>query len=80
LHELGIEKPVKRYAALVIWPKVVGERISSVTEPLSISNGTILVRVKSAVWRNELVYYKAEIIRKMNQELGTSVINDIVLI
>lgn len=80
LHELGIDKPIKRYEALYIWPKVVGNRISEVTEPKYISNGKIFVEVKNSTWRNEIIFYKAQIIDKMNRELGCQFVVDIILI
>lgn len=80
LRELGIEKPVKRYTVLSIWPKVVGERISGVTQPLRFDGGKLFVRVTNAVWRHELIYYKAEIIQKINQELQDHIVDEIILI
>ena len=80
LHELGIEKPIMRYRALTLWPEVVGERISEVTEPDRLTNGKIFVKVKSDSWRNELVFYKKEIIDKINEKLGSTVVKDIILI
>ena len=80
LKELGIEKPVKRYTVLSIWSKVVGERIAEVTQPLRFDGGKLFIRVKSAVWRHELIYYKTEIIQKINQELQDRIVYDIILI
>jgi predicted nucleic acid-binding Zn ribbon protein len=80
IHDLGIEKPIQQYEALQIWPKIVGEKIASVTEPRHISNDKLFIRVKNAAWRNELVFHRYEIIQKMNQQLGRCVIKEIVLI
>ncbi len=80
IRELGIEKPIQQYEALVVWPKVVGEKIAAVTEPRHIANGKLFVKVKNAAWRNELVFHRADLIRKMNQQIGRSVVRDIVLI
>lgn len=79
LHELGIDQPVKRAEALRVWPKVVGEKISQITEAKFFSNGKIFVRVKSDVWRNELFFHKKELLQRLNQELGESIVKDIVL-
>ena len=80
LRELGIEKSMKRYQALWIWPKVVGDRIAEVTEPQRVSEGKLFIRVKNDTWRNELVYYKPKIIKKLNTKLGAPVIEDIIFI
>lgn len=79
LKELGIEKPIKRYTVLSIWSRVVGERIAEVTQPIRFDGGKLFIRVKSAVWRHELIYYKAEIIKKINRELQDRIVNDIIL-
>lgn len=80
LGELGIERPVQRYQALLLWPEVVGKQISDVTEPCRIRKGKLFVEVKNAAWRNELVFHKDEIIQKLNQKLGASVVQEIILI
>jgi predicted nucleic acid-binding Zn ribbon protein len=79
LRELGIEKPVKRAEALRVWPKVVGEKISQVTEPQFFSSGKIFIKVKNDAWRNELFFHKRELLRKLNEELGSAIVDDIVL-
>ena len=78
LRELGIEKPLKRAEAIRIWPTVVGERISQVTEPQFFSNGKIFVQVKSDVWRNELFFHKTELVHRLNTILGQPIVQDIV--
>ena len=80
LSELGIEKSIMKYQALNMWREVVGEKISEVTEPHRLTNGKMFVRVTNDSWRNELVFYKPEIIEKINDELGSKVVEDIILI
>ena len=79
LRTTGLEKNVHRYQALQEWPSVVGERISSVTKAEKIIDGKIFVKVTSDTWRNELIYHKHEIVKKLNQKMGYQVIKDIVL-
>ena len=76
----GIEKPVRNYQTFVRWPDVVGDKIASVTEFLRFSNGKVFVKVKNDSWRNELVFYKQEIIDKINRDIGSNEVNDIVLL
>lgn len=79
LREVGIDQSLKRYEALMVWPRVVGEKIAAITEPQRVVNGRIFVKVKSATWRNELVFYKTEIIEKLNSELGSRIVKEIIL-
>jgi hypothetical protein len=80
IKQLGIERPIQQYEAIYIWPKVVGEKIASVTEPLRIVQGKLFIKVKNASWRNELVFHRLALIEKMNQQIGRRVIQDIILI
>ena len=80
LADLGIQKPIKKYQALHSWHKIVGEKISKVTEPERVSDGKIFVKVKNDAWRTELVFYKKDIIHKINNAAGSSVVEDIIFI
>ena len=80
LQELGIEKSIKKYQALFVWPLVVGEKIASVTEPKYISKDKIFIKVKNAAWRNELVFHKAAILSSLNRKLGSGIINEIIFL
>ena len=79
-RELGIDKPIHRYQALVVWKDVVGPKISSVTEPKRISNGRMFVKVASDAWRTELAFHKKDIIEKLNGHCGKGIIQDIIWI
>ena len=74
---LGIHGTVQQYNALNAWASVVGEQIARVTTPQRIERGILFVAVASAPWRAELVMRKREIIGKMNQAAGASLIKDI---
>jgi hypothetical protein len=78
--ELGIERPVLKYQALFIWHEVVVRKISNVTEPKRISGNRLFVRVLNDAWRNELVFYKKDIINRLNERLGSEIIEEIILL
>jgi predicted nucleic acid-binding Zn ribbon protein len=76
-RDLGIEKPIEQSKAVNLWPNVVGERVSEVATAEKIENGIMIVRVSSPVWRNELIFMKADIINKLNTALNKHVVKDI---
>lgn len=80
LRDLGIEKSIRQYRAVGLWPEIVGERIASVTEARDLQRGKLFVTVKKDVWRHELIYHKSEIINKINERLGECQVQDIVFI
>ena len=75
--KLGYQKTIKSQRAIILWDEVVGKEIIKVTSPISINNGILRVKVKNAVWRNELSYQKEVIRRKLNDAVGEPVVADI---
>jgi hypothetical protein len=80
IQDLGIEKPIHQYDALWLWPKAAGDRIAAVTDATRMSDGIIFIRGKNSAWRNELVFHKRTLIRKLNDLAGGPVVNDVVWI
>jgi len=76
----GIDKKVKQFSIASNWKELVGDDIYYVTHIVNISKGRIFIKVKNDSWRNELVFYKKEIIDKINRRLGEEQITDIVLL
>ena len=62
-----------------LWSKVVGPFIASHTIDLFFKNHTLFVRVDSDVLRNELSYSKSLLIQNLNEAVGKSVVEEIVL-
>ncbi len=78
LKTLGLDEKLKRMEVLNIWEKVVGEQIAKVTKAERIDKNILYVRVEKAVWRNELIFLKKEIIKKLNKELEEEIVKEIV--
>jgi predicted nucleic acid-binding Zn ribbon protein len=74
---LGIQSKLQQYEAVNQWSAVVGKRIAEQTEAIRIEKGILVVRVKTAVWRNELNMRKQEIIEKLNRAVKTDAVKDI---
>ena len=77
LHGLGLDKKLHEYDAVVFWEHVVGKQIARMSTATKISNGTLIVRVKTSVWRNELTLRKKEIVQRLNEYLGSEIVSDI---
>lgn len=74
-----IEKPVRQNEAFFIWVDVVGDVIARHATPEKIAYSKLFVKVDSPVWRNELSYRKAEILRQLNSRLLNAQIKEIIL-
>lgn len=77
LHNLGIKEKIEENFAIAYWDSVVGKDISKRTEPFKISKGILFVKVNDTTWRNELQYFKNEIIEKLNKKIGKKIVKDI---
>ena len=73
----GIKSALDQESAVTLWGAVVGRAVSSVTKAEGVDSGTLVVRVESSVWRQELHMQKKEMINKLNKKIGTEVIREI---
>ncbi len=80
LKKQGMLRELKELQAILLWGKVVGTKIAKKTKPQRIENGVLFVKVKGAAWRQELVFHKQELIKKLNKELGEQVVKDLTLV
>lgn len=62
-----------------LWEKTMGSNINSYTTELNLKNKTLYVNLSSSVLRQELSYGKQKIIDLLNNEIGETIINKIVL-
>ena len=78
LLQLGIGTRLKQYEVIELWPKIVGEQISKVTNAEIIRDGKLFVSVKHSTWRNELVFLKKDIIKKINKKMKIEIVKEII--
>ena len=62
-----------------LWGKTMGANVNSYTTEIYLKNKTLYVSLSSSVLRQELSYGKQKIITLINDEIGTKIINKIVL-
>ena len=59
------------------WDQVVGPTVSQNAKPAVIKGGLLIVHVSSTPWMQQLQFLKADIMDRLNSDLGRSVIEDI---
>ena len=64
---------------LQLWEEIIGKQICKYIADQKIYKGTLYVKLKSAVVRNELSYKKSELIIQINNRLGKKLLTNIVL-
>ena len=60
-----------------IWGRVVGSTIYENTKIVNIKQNTLLIKTTTPAWRNELLFQKKDILKKINDTQNTILIKDI---
>jgi predicted nucleic acid-binding Zn ribbon protein len=66
----GLDEKVQRYAFAQHWKEIVGEVIAARSRPECLRRKSLVIRVQSSVWAQELSFLKEVIIRRMQPFLG----------
>jgi len=65
------------YAVWPIWNDVVGQVVARNAQPEKIRNGTLIVKVSSPVWMQQLQFMKDMIAAKLNHRLKGEIVKNI---
>jgi len=77
LGERSLSDGLAPHRARALWDQIVGDDVSAATQAEAVRGGVLFVKVRSSVWSNELTFYKADILRKLNAAVGAPVLTDI---
>lgn len=73
----GLQNEMERYRLASHWKEVVGCPIALHSVPDKIRFHTLTLLVDSAPWKNELLFFKAEIVQKANLFFKKPLIQDV---
>ncbi len=79
LKNQKLEGRLKELDVLKLSEELLGENLMKYINDLSVKNGTLIIKVRSAAVRNELSYQKSEIIKKINEQVGNEILKEIIL-
>lgn len=77
LREEGLETPLNQHRLMVAWPEVAGKVVAKYTRDLKIYNQVLVVHLNSATLRAELQMRRSELMKQLNDKVGSIVIYDI---
>ncbi len=60
------------------WENMMGKTVASYTEDIQIRNGTLFLKISSPMLRNELVMMREQIKKRLNENAGAEMIQQIV--
>ncbi|MFS8083418.1 MAG: DUF721 domain-containing protein [Ginsengibacter sp.] len=61
------------------WEKIMGKTIANYTDNIQISNGTLFITTSVAPLKNELIYQKETIIKRVNEMMGEQIITEVII-
>jgi predicted nucleic acid-binding Zn ribbon protein len=70
LARLGFADKVREHTAPLVWAEMVGPQVAAATEVDRVKDGVLYVSTRSATWAHELTFYKADILRRINDRVG----------
>ena len=79
LRANGLEGPLNEHRLLQAWEEVMGEVVARYTTQKYLKNQTLFVHLSSAPLKSELMMRKSEIIKSLNDKVGSIVIYDLIL-
>lgn len=77
LDRSGLTDQARRVRIAKIWREAVGAKLAERTAPESFNRGVLLVRTASAAWQNELTYLREELIRRINDTVGSELVKEL---
>lgn len=62
-----------------LWEEIMGKTIAKYTEKIQIINATLFITTSVAPLKNELLYQKEQIIKRVNEKMGEMIVKDVVI-
>jgi predicted nucleic acid-binding Zn ribbon protein len=76
-RRLGLVEQARAWRAMAAWARAAGPRIAQHARAEQLRNKTLVVRVASSAWANELSFLKAELLAKLQELPGGDAVQDL---
>ena len=73
----GMESPVEAARLFARWEQIVGPQIAARCHPTSVRGGVLRVRTDSTIWASEFKYLSADLVRRINAEVGKPIVREV---
>lgn len=77
LRRSGLNPKIQEQKILHSWDKAVGDAIAERTQPVSVKNRVLQVKVTNSVWMQELQFMKNLIIQRLQEGIGENLLKDL---
>ncbi len=79
IKENNLENGLETVEVKDLWYKLMENGVANYTTDINLKNGTLYIKLKSSVLREELSYGKEKIVKLLNEKLKKDLIKKIVL-
>ena len=80
LKREGLAEAAEGWRAVSDWAELAGPRLAGHSRAVSFRDGTLIVEVEGSAWMHELGFLRKELVRKVNQHLGSDAVRDVRLV
>ncbi len=78
IDQLGIRRKLDETRAIEAWSQIAGATINEVTVSVWVERKKLLVKISSSVWRQELHLQRRAWLKRLNEQAGANVVQEIV--
>lgn len=79
LKKSNLKGPISSLEVKEVWEKIMGKTIAQYTDNIEIYKGTLFISTKVGPLKSELLQQKAQIIDRINEELGDRIIKSVII-
>lgn len=79
LKQSRLKNGIQAVRIEALWEEIMGKTVAKYTEKIQIINTTLFISTNVAPLKNELLYQKEQIIKRVNELMGEVVIKDVVI-
>lgn len=80
LNVYKLRRKFDETSLIAAWPDLMGRAVANRTSQLYIRERKLFIRIESSVLKNELMMIRSEIVKRMNERAGSSVLDEIVFV
>ena len=77
LQDMGIADRIEETKIFRLWNEIVGDFVAQKVEPIKIRRKKLYIRISDSSFRQEFVFMKKEILKKIEEKAGKGIVSDI---
>ena len=79
MRVMGIEQKLKEIRITKQWESIIGRQVANQTEHLFIKDKILFAKIQSSIIKQEILFLKSGIIKKINDLAKEKIIKDIII-